>query len=155
MSISHFLRCAGLALLQDTSEATKARHAALLANETSARAHALECLRGAVAGKQALAKDAAKLEVEVQQQAGGLGGKVDTLMADGSAALWASLDEGLRDWKAAVGEQEERLAALKTTTRCCPTPFMHSSSSFFCRTKNVASFSSVFSSADSILVEKR
>ncbi len=104
-------------MLQGTSEATKARLAALLANETSARVHALECLRGAMEGKQALAKDAEKLEVAVQQQTGSLGGKVDALMADGSAALLASLDEGLRDWRAAVGEQEERLAALKAETR--------------------------------------
>ncbi len=131
-------------MLQDTSDATKARLAALLANETSAKAYALECLRGAVAGKQALAKDAAKLEVAVQQQAGGLGGKVDALMADGSAALWSSLDEGLRDWRAAVGEQEERLAALKAETRCYVTRACMTNPYSMEEKVHVASASSVF-----------
>ncbi len=112
-------------MLQDTSETSKARRSTLLAKETTARVHVLDSLRSALAGRQAIAEDAAKLEVAAQQHVGGLGESVNELLVDGSAALWASLDEGLRDWRAAVGEQEERLTALKAETRCSPNQCLH------------------------------
>jgi hypothetical protein len=136
-------------VLQDTTEAIKARRSAIVANETAARAHALESLRSALAGRQALVEDAARLEVEAQQHTSSLGGKVDALLEDGSAALWASLDEGLRDWRAAVGEQEERLVALKTETRSSCTLCNPKNKSF---TVHILAFGRITSPCPDLLV---
>jgi hypothetical protein len=95
-----------------------ARRATNLTADAAARARALDALRSAIAPRTALLEDVGRLAATAEHGLGGLGARVESVMSDGAAALWSSLDEGLREWRAAAGEQEDRLAALRTDARC-------------------------------------
>jgi hypothetical protein len=58
-----------------------------------------------------------QMEASTIKSAQGIVEEVDAVLADQAEALWANLDEGLRDWKTASTDQQGRLAALKAETR--------------------------------------
>lgn len=70
-----------------------------------------------MATRPALLEEAGQMEANTVKSAQGIVEEVDAVLADQAEALWANLDEGLRDWKSASSEQDSRLAALKTETR--------------------------------------
>ena len=71
-----------------------------------------------MAERPGLLEEAARIEGRSSESVQSLGHQVDALLADQAEALWSNLDDGLRDWRTASAEQEERLAALKGKTRC-------------------------------------
>ncbi len=103
---------------QGPTEAALARVAARLADESAARGGGLETLRGALAGRPALIDEAGRLPAAAASAAAAAADRAGALLAEGSTALWARLEEGLREWRAAASAQGDRVVALRAEMRC-------------------------------------
>jgi hypothetical protein len=114
-----------VAVVQSSSDAAKAKRAALLAGEAAVRGRALDALRGAMAPRPALLEEARRIEAEAERGAGDLGEQVDAALAEGTASLSASLEEELREWRTAAADQGRRVSALKSEARYGTSPLQH------------------------------